>query len=332
MKCPSKAYPAYKRALPFTFQKENFMTQIVGIIPPLVTPFNKEGELDEVAMRGQIRFMLEKGVHGICVGGSTGEGYTLSLPELRRLVEVAVGEVSGQVPVIAGIISNSTYDLIARAKSLEGFKLAALQVTPTSYIFNPDDDAVVGHFKAITTAVDIPVIIYNVIRWNILSADLLVRIMSEVDGVMGVKQSGGEIKLLADLLVRAPKGKMIYSAQDALLYPTFMLGAHGSISANPAAVPSACLALWNAVKAGDHKTALELHNLLLRLWNTLAGNTMPSCVKYALSVQGCPSGFPRLPLPVATAKQRAAIEPAVKDLLDYVESSRIKPAKSPALK
>ena len=303
------------------------MKQLTGIIPPLVTPFDKSGEIDEAAMRGQIRFMLDKGVNGVCVGGSTGEGHTLNLEELRRLVEIAANEVAGKVPVVAGIISNSTYDLIARAKALRGFDLAALQVTPTYYIFNPDDNATLGHFKALTDEVDIPVIIYNVIRWNILSADLLVRIMSEVPGVIGVKQSGGEIKLLADLLIKAPKGKLIFSAQDALLYPSFAIGAHGSIAAIPTAVPSASIALWNAVKAGDHEMALELHNRLLRLWNTIVGTTCPACVKYALSLQGCPSGLPRQPMPSATPKQQAAIAPALKDVLDYVAARPVKPVR-----
>lgn len=303
------------------------MKQLTGIIPPLVTPFDKSGDIDEAAMRGQIRFMLDKGVDGVCVGGSTGEGHTLTLEELRRLVELTVKEVAGKVPVVAGIISNSTRDVIARGTALRGFDLAALQVTPTFYTYNPDDDATLGHFKALTEKVDIPVIIYNVIRWNILSADLLVRIMSEVPGVIGVKQSGGEIKLLAELLIKAPKGKLLFSAQDALLYPTFVMGAHGSIAAIPTAVPSASIALWNAVKAGDHKTALELHNRLLPLWNTLMGGNCPACVKYALSLQGCPSGLPRLPMQNVTPKQQAAIEPALKAVLDYVAAGPVKSAR-----
>jgi 4-hydroxy-tetrahydrodipicolinate synthase len=303
------------------------MTSLTGIIPPLVTPFDTNGELDESAMRGQIRFMLDKGVQGVCVGGSTGEGHTLDLEELRRLVELTVAEVGGQVPVLAGVLANSTYELLVKAKVLRKYKLAALQATPTYYIFNPGDDAVVAHFKAVTEAVDTPVIIYNVIRWNILSADLLVRIMSEVDGVIGVKQSGGEIKLLADLLIKAPRGKMIFSAQDALLYPTFMIGAHGTIAAIPTAVPSACLALWNAVKAGDHELAQGLHTRMLALWNTLVGSNCPACVKYALSLQGCEAGLPRLPMQAATPKQQDAIASALKSLLDYVSARPLKSAR-----
>jgi 4-hydroxy-tetrahydrodipicolinate synthase len=294
--------------------------KLTGIIPPLVTPFDKAGRIDEGAFREQIHFMLDKGVHGICVGGSTGEGHTLSLEENRRLVEIATEEVKGRVPVVVGIIANSTFELIARAKAVRPYNPAALQCTPTYYIFNPDDDGNVGHFKALADEVDTPIIIYNVIRWNILSADLLVRIMKEVPSVVGVKQSAGEIKLLADLLVKAPEGKLIISAQDALLWPTFQMGAHGSIAAIPTAVPTAALALWNAVQAGDHDIGFGLHKRLLPLWNRIVGTTCPSMVKYSLSLQGCPVGLPRAPMPPASDKQKAALEPALKAVLDYVNA------------
>lgn len=298
------------------------MSQLTGIIPPLVTPFNKSGEIDEGALREHIRFMLDKGVDGVCAGGSTGEGYTLSLGELTRLVEVTADEVGGKVPIVAGIITNSTYDLIARAKAMREFGVSALQVTPTFYTHNPGEDGTLGHFKALTEAVEIPVILYNVIRWNILSADLLVRIMTDVPGIMGVKQSGGEIKILADLVVRAPKGKLIYSGQDALLYPSFVMGAHGAIAANPTAAPTACIALWNAVRTGDHETARQLHQRLLTLWNLIGGGNCPACVKYCLSLQDCPSGLPRLPMPVASAQQQAAIKSVLIELLDYVATKQ----------
>jgi 4-hydroxy-tetrahydrodipicolinate synthase len=85
--------------------------------------------------------------------------------------------------------------------------------------------------------------------------------------------------------------------------------------------------LWNAVKAGDHEMALELHKRLLRFWNTITGDNMPACVKYALSLQGCASGLPRQPMPVATPEQRTAIKAALKDLLDYVSARTARSAK-----
>jgi len=301
------------------------LEHLKGIIPPLVTPFTASGEIDEKALRGQIKFMLDEGVHGVCVGGSTGEGYTLNQEDLVRLMDITSSEIGGQVPVVAGIIANSTHEAVSKAKALARFKPAALQVTPTYYIFKPNEDENVAYFREITTSVDIPVLIYNVIRWNILSADSLVRIMTEVPGVAGVKQSAGEIKLLADLLLRAPKGKLILTAQDALLYPTFMIGAHGSIAAIPAATPRSALALWHACQAGDHKTARALHDKILPFWNSILGDNMPACAKYALSLQNCPVGHVRKPMNEATPKQRERIETTLKDLL-ALTPSKIKKA------
>jgi 4-hydroxy-tetrahydrodipicolinate synthase len=294
-------------------------SRLSGIIPPLVTPFTESGEIDEKAFRGQIRFMLQKGVHGICIGGSTGEGHTLSRDELRRLVALASEEAAGKLPVLAGVIVNSTRDAIAKAAAVREFGVAALQVTPVHYLFKPDDDATFAHFKTITGAIDIPVVIYNVIPWNSLRPEFLVRIMAELPGVVGVKQSQGDLKLLADLLITAPKDKVILTAVDALLYPSFALGAHGTIAANPAAVPGVCVALWNAVQKGNHQKALAIHKSLLRFWNTIAAENLPACVKHALTLQGCATGLPRQPMPAPSAQQRDAIAPALKSVLEFEE-------------
>jgi 4-hydroxy-tetrahydrodipicolinate synthase len=287
-----------------------------GIIPPMTTPFTSEGELDLRAARAQTRWLLEAGVHGIAVGGSTGEGQTLDQDELRRLVATAAEEVGGRVPVIVGIIVDSTRDAIRRAQALAGLGLAALQVTPVHYLFRPDDEAMLNHFRAIAEATGEPVIIYNVVPWSYLSPALLCRIMREVKGVVGVKQSAGDLKLLADLLLAAPPDKRILSAVDALLYPSFALGAHGSIAAILAAAPHACVALWDAVQAGDHARALDLHRRLLPLWNALVGDNLPACTKRAQEAQGCPCGHPRAPMPPASDAKRQAIGAALAGLTD----------------
>ena len=226
-----------------------------GIIPPMTTPFDAAGELDEGAIRAQVRWLIEAGVHGLAAGGWTGEGHALDQDELRRLVATVADEAAGRIPVIAGIIVDSTRDAIRRGKALDGLGVAALQVTPVHYLFRPDDDAMQGHFRAIAEATGVPIVIYNVVPWSYLSPQLLVRILREVPGVIGVKQSAGDLKLLADLLISAPSGKRIFSAVDALLYPSFALGAHGSIAAILTAAPAACVQLWDAVQAGDHARA-----------------------------------------------------------------------------
>ena len=161
------------------------------------------------------------------------------------------------------------------------------------------------------------------VPWNYLSPTLLLRIMREQPGVIGVKQSAGDLKLMADLLLDVPPGKVVLTAVDALLYPSFALGAHGTIAANPAAVPGSCVALWNAVQRGDHVSALEIHKRLLRFWNTIVGDNLPACVKHALSLQGCPDSYPRQPMPVPTARQKEAIASALRHLLEIEGDGRL---------
>ena len=288
-----------------------------GIIPPIVTPFTAEGEVDEVAFRGVVRFMVKKRVHGICVGGSSGEGHTYSPEEFQRLMEIACEEVNGAMPVVAGTIVNSTRDAIARVKSIAHLPVAGLQVTPVHYVFKPDEEATYKHFKALSESTKFPVIIYNVVPWNYLSPALLVRIMRDMPGVIGVKQSAGDLKLMADLLLNLPEGKKVYSAVDALLYPSFALGAHGSIAANPAAVPGVCLNLWNTVQAGDHKKAKEIHEALLRFWNAIVADNLPANIKFSLALQGCETGAPRMPMPATTAEQAANIRREMANVLRY---------------
>jgi 4-hydroxy-tetrahydrodipicolinate synthase len=295
-------------------QKEEIVpAKITGIIPPLTTPFDQNGDIDEKAFRRQVKFLLEKGVHGVCVGGSTGEGHTLTADEFRRLIEACAEELNGKVPLVA----------IARARAIEHVNVAALQITPVHYLFKPDEDATVGHFKTLSESAKQPVIIYNVVPWNYLSPALLLRIMNELPGVIGVKQSAGDLKLMADLLLDVPAGKVVLTAVDALLYPSFALGAHGTIAANPAAVPGACVALWNAVQRGDHTTALEIHKRLLRFWNTIVGDNLPACVKHALTLQGSPSGLPRQPMPAPTSRQKEAIAAALKPLMELEGGVRL---------
>lgn len=289
--------------------------QMHGIIPPMTTPFGADGAIRLELVKPQVDWLLGHGVHGLAVGGSTGEGHTLDAEELRDLVAATTEAAKGRAPVIAGIIVDSTRDAIRRGKMVRDLGVAALQVTPVHYLFRPDDEAMVRHFRAVSEETGVPVIIYNVVPWTYLSPALLLRIMREVPGVVGVKQSAGDLKLFADLMLDVPAGKLIFSAVDALLYPSFALGAHGTIAAIPTAAPRALVDLWNAVQAGDHKRAHELHRRLLRLWNALVADNLPACTKFAQSLQGLDPGLPRAPMPPASPDQRAAIKRALEVLL-----------------
>ena len=110
---------------------------IRGIIPPMTTPFTALGDIDVPALRAQVRFLVDQGVHGLAVGGSTGEGHTLDRDDLRRAVAAAVEESAGRVPVIAGIIVDSTRDAGERGRVVRDLGVTAIQVTPVHYLFRP---------------------------------------------------------------------------------------------------------------------------------------------------------------------------------------------------
>ena len=287
---------------------------IRGIVPPMTTPFSADGAIDEAAFRAEARFLLDAGVHGLAVAGSTGEGHALSTGEVCRLTAVAVEEADGRVPVVAGIIVDSTAQAIERGRAAADAGAAALQVTPVHYLFRPDDAHMKEHFREMADAVASPIIIYNVVPWTYLSPELLVEIMTDIPGVVGVKQSAGDLKLFADLMATAPEGARIMSAVDALMYPSFTLGAHGAVAAILTAAPKASVILWDAVADGDHASALDLHLRLLALWNAMIDDNLPAAVKAALDFQGLAGGLPRRPMPAASNSQRSAIAAALKEL------------------
>lgn len=288
--------------------------QLRGIIPPVTTPFNGDGSIDEVAFCKDIDYLLQVGVHGLAIGGSTGEGHTLTKEELVQLNKKAVSLASGKVPIIAGIIADSTMEVIARGKAVADLGVSALQITPVHYLFAPSGQAMYDYYAQISDNLNLPIIIYNVVPWSYCSPKLLVRMMREIESVVGVKQSAGDMHALAELLILLRGDGIVLTALDDLLYPSFVLGAHGAIAAILTAVPKACLSLWNAVQEGDHGRALRLHEQLLELWLTLTGPNLPARVKTAMRLQGRASGLPRSPMPPSTKSDEAEIKTALEKI------------------
>ncbi len=290
------------------------MSELYGIIAPAATPFDAAGAIDFGGAARQTNWLVEAGVHGLAVGGSTGEGHTLDRAEFRDLIAAASEAIAGRVPLVAGIIANSTRESVLRGQAVADLGVAALQVTPVHYLFKPDDEAMLAHFRTLSEETGLPVLIYNVVPWTYLSPELLLRIMREVPGVIGVKQSAGDLKLFADLMLSAGPGDHIFSAVDALMYSSYALGARGSIAAILSAAPHASVELWDLVQAGDHGKARALHERLLPLWNAMLGDNLPACVKAAQALQGCEAGQPRAPMPPASEAQRLAIAAALEGL------------------
>ncbi|UJQ93973.1 dihydrodipicolinate synthase family protein [Mariluticola halotolerans] len=292
---------------------------LTGILPPLSMPFDDEGNLVKGALKAQVDFMIDSGVRAVVVGGSTGEGHTLSSSEFVDAMTEAYEATDGRVPFIAGLIVQSTREAIERVKALGDMKIAALQVTPVHYLFKPDLEATIEHFRAIWEATQVPILIYNVIPWNYLSADAMLAIMEAVPGVVGMKQSSGDLKSVSDLLLRAKPENLVLSGIDALLYPGFALGAHGAISALTCAVPGVTVNLYEAVQRGDHETAKDIHFKLNALWNSMRHDNLPACVKYVQSRQGLPLFQPRAPMERVTEEQKKQIDAALGPVLELTD-------------
>ena len=287
---------------------------LTGILPPTTMPFDKSGELVYSALREQMDFVVAQGAHGVVAGGSTGEGHTLSFAEFVRVMHETHDALGGRKPFVVGLIVNSTREAIERVKELKGLSIAALQITPVHYLFKPSAEGTVDHFRAIHDATGIPILIYNVIPWNYLSVELMLRIMREVPGVVGMKQSGGDIKSVSDLVQQCQPENLVLTGVDALLYPAFALGAHGAISALTAAVPGACVKLWNAVRAKDYDTALDLHRKLALLWNAVPHDVLPAAAKYIQHRQGLGMYYPRQPMDHVSRELKASIDKALATL------------------
>lgn len=286
-----------------------------GVLPPVAMPFDAKSELVRGAMREQIDFILEAGANGVVAGGSTGEGHTLSDDEFVGAMTDAYEATANRVPFVAGLIVNSTKQAIDRTNMLKGLNLTALQVTPVFYLFKPDADGTVEHFRRIWEETQIPILIYNVIPWNYLSVDLMLRIMDEVPGVVGMKQSGGDLKSLSDLLGRAKPHNLVLSGIDALLYPGFALGAHGAITALTSAIPSVIVKLKKHIDAGDAAAARDLHFRINALWNLVPHDILPACVKYIQHLQGVTLYQSRAPMGGPNDALKDALKKALANVL-----------------
>ncbi|TRW88871.1 dihydrodipicolinate synthase family protein [Mycolicibacterium sp. 018/SC-01/001] len=282
-----------------------------GMISTVVTPFRDDDTIDLDLLRAEVRYLLGAGVTAICACGSTGEGQTLSLEESRAICEVVVDEVAGTVPVIGGVIQNSTAQAIRYSLALKEVGVDALQVTPVHYVFAPSAEETVEHYRLVGEAADLPIILYNVVPWALVGLETI-KMIADVPQVVAIKQSGGNMHLLVDLLADVSDRFVILAALDNLHYPAFVLGAHGALAAIPTVTPHLSVELWDATQKGDHELARELHRRVLTVWRAIDGPNLPALLKEALRLQGRNGGLPRKPFAPATPDDSARIEKALR--------------------
>lgn len=275
---------------------ENRKDDIKGIIPPLITPFTKDGILDEKALRSEVQFMLESRVDGLSFGGSTGEGALLSVEEIELGITILKEENSKNIPIICGIISNSTNDAIKKGLAAKEAGADGLMVTPTFY-HGTDEIGNISHYQALSDEVQLPIIIYNVIDRNTVTPELMLKILP-VKNVIGVKQSVGGLHAVNAMIAACGKEMKVFAAQDDVLFCSYLLGTVGAISAVLTVFPELCVQQWEAVQSGNIEKAKEIHFRLYPVWKLIstAGMSFPGRLKAILKILGRDAGFPRKPI------------------------------------
>ena len=277
------------------------MKKIYGIIPPIITPFDSDGRLDVETLKREVDYYIESGVHGLSFAGSTGEGSTLSPDELY--LGVSTIRSMTNMPLVCGIIRNCTKDALDAGLAAKDAGADALMVTPKFY-FSNDDEGNYTFYEEICRAVELPVIVYNVIAANPISAELLAK-MSEIPYMFGVKQSVGGLHALGETLRLCEDKLQVFGAQDDLCYVSFAMGAVGSISAVHAVFPRESVVMWNAVQEGDLLTAKRIQQRTMPVVKLCGQVPFPNGYREATSQLGCPVGYARHPLMPVSAEYSA---------------------------
>ena len=285
---------------------------IRGSIVALVTPMQQDGSVDYPTLRKLIDWHIAEGTDCIGVVGTTGESPTVNVPEHCEIIRVAVEQAKGRVPIMAGCGANSTSEAIELAKFAKAVGAdCQLQVVP--YYNKPTQEGQYLHFKAITEAVELPIILYNVPGRSVadMQHDTVMR-LAQVDGIVGIKEATGNIERAQWLIREAPKGFSIYSGDDPTAVALMLCGGHGNVSVSANLVPRLMHDLCVAAMAGDTKQAMAIQLKLLPLHKNLFVEANPIPVKWAMARLKLCGPTLRLPMTPLTQASEAVLESALR--------------------
>lgn len=285
--------------------------KIAGIIPPIVTPFDPDGSINLKLAEKEMKICLDAGVHGISVGGSTGEGPTLRDEELVELIGVAKKLLREEQSLVCGVMRTCTRDAVRAGLAAKEAGADAIMVTPPAYnVLVPNEQGMFDYYSTISKEVQLPIIIYNVIPQNTILPGLFKRLVDETEYVRGVKQSVGSVPALYAMKMAVGDKGDVYAATDDMLYTCYELGASGAISAILSVFPKECVDMFNYQQNGEKEKAFAIQNALYNKWQCLGGNQFPIRLKYALEVLGREPGLCRSPITYLPDDEKAKIRAA----------------------
>jgi dihydrodipicolinate synthase len=286
-----------------------------GTATAIVTPFKKDGSIDEAALRRFVDFQISGGVEALVPVGTTGENPTLNADEQKRVIEVVIEQTNKRVKIFAGAGSNNTAEVIEKTRfAKKAGADAALVVGP--YYNRPTQNGYFQHFSTVADAVDIPLIIYNVpgrTGGNIEAATML-RMAEEIPHVIMVKEASGNMTQIMEIARNMPKHFSLLSGDDSLAYSIIALGGDGCISVVSNEVPKEYSNLLRLCLKGNWTEALQLHYRLLPLMNINFIESSPTPVKTALAMMGMMEETLRLPLVPLTEPSRVKLKNVLAEL------------------
>lgn len=289
------------------------MKQITGSIVALVTPMQADGSVDIAALRGLMDWQIEQGTDCISVVGTTGESPTVTVDEQLEIIRVAVEQAAGRVPIMAGCGANSTREAVNLA--VKAARLGAdcqLQVVP--YYNKPTQEGQYQHFKAISEASDLPIVLYNVPGRTVadMQPDTALR-LAELKNIVGIKEATGNIERAQYLIKHAPPSFAVYSGDDPTAVALMLCGGQGNVSVTANVAPKLMHDLCQAAIRGDASKAMALQNQLMPLHKALFMESNPIPVKWALAKMGRCTPHLRLPLTPLSTQFHADLEAALRE-------------------
>ncbi len=273
-----------------------------GLGVAVVTPFDKDGNIDFNALGHLIDGQIEGNVDFLCILGTTAETPCLTASEKQSVINFAVERVGGRVPLLLGAGGNFTAAIIDYIQTAYLTGIAGLLIVSPNYN-KPSQEGLFRHFCAVANATKLPVVIYNVpgrTGMNVSAATTL-RVAEACPNVVAVKEASGNISQIEEIIANAPEGFEVLSGDDGITFELLSLGATGVISVVGNALPALFAEMVHAELGGDYAKALSIHRSLLDIYKLIMIDGNPSGVKALLAAQGKIENVLRLPLVPASA-------------------------------
>lgn len=293
------------------------MTEIRGVIPPIVTPMDEEENINEEQLRMQVNRLIGAGVHGIFALGTNGEGYILSETEKERVLETVIEETAGRVPVYAGTGAVSTRDTIHLSQRAKAMGADILSVI-TPWFAAASQEELIEHYRTVARAVDMPVVLYNIpARTGNALSPATVEKLSEVDNIVGVKDSSGNFDNMLQYIERTRERNFaVLSGNDSLILWNLLAGGSGGIAGCANVFPKNMAAIYEAFVQGDLERAKACQDNIRAFRNCFRFGNPNTVVKTAVAMLGYPVGKCRKPFDRISEEGLQAMEQV---LLQYRE-------------